>query len=145
MQKNIPIEHESGFRQLVGYDVELSPRQAHLTLELEAKHLNRGGVLHGGVLMTLFDAACGYACMAFHDDPQTPSLVTVSMNTNFMASVDKGVLRIEAKITGGGRSTVFTEAEAFDEAGQVIATATGIFRRLRRPVRASESLKETGE
>jgi uncharacterized protein (TIGR00369 family) len=144
MQKEVPLGAESGFRQLVGYTVTVEPGTASLTLEIGPRHLNRGGVVHGGVLMTLFDAACGYACMAGHDDPATPSIVTVSMNTNFLTAVDKGKLGVEAKVVGGGRSTVFTQARAVDEAGRLVATATGIFRRLKSPVRATGKLGGQG-
>ncbi len=120
-----------GFRTLVGYVVETTPQRAKLTLELGPKHLNRAGVLHGGVLMTAFDSACGYACMAGHDDPETPSLVTVTMTTNFIKSLDGGTLYVDAWLTGGGRSTVFAEARAYDAKDRTVGTASGTFRRLR--------------
>ena len=35
--------------------------EAEFTLELDPHHLNRQGILQGGLTATLLDAACGYA------------------------------------------------------------------------------------
>ncbi len=127
---NPVLNIESGFKKHVGYDVETGDGTATLTLDIKPFHLNRSDVLHGGVIMTVLDAACGYACTAGHDDPDYPGLVTVSMTCNFVGIVDEGRVRVEAVQTGGGRRLVFTEAKVFDEHGDVIATATGTYKRL---------------
>jgi len=125
------LSDDSGFRRLVGYDVEIGDGCATLRLELGPRHLNRSDVLHGGVIMTLLDAACGYACTGGHDDPDYRGLVTVSMTTNFIGVIDSGLVRVEAKVTGGGRKLVFAEGRVFDAGETLIATGAGTFRRMR--------------
>ena len=52
----------SAFRDLVGYRlIEWGDGYAKLELTLDARHMNRSGVAHGGVLTTLMDAVGGYA------------------------------------------------------------------------------------
>ena len=47
------------FQKLIGYQItEWGPDFAVIELELKDKHCNRLGTPHGGVLMTLLDAAC---------------------------------------------------------------------------------------
>src|SRR5207302_7524014 len=58
-----PLENETmrGFNVLIGYRLaEWRDDFARLELALEAKHLNRSGVVHGGVLATMLDVALGY-------------------------------------------------------------------------------------
>jgi uncharacterized protein (TIGR00369 family) len=55
-----PLENETmrGFNVLLGYRLaEWREDFARLELALEAKHLNRSGVVHGGVLATMLDVA----------------------------------------------------------------------------------------
>ncbi len=55
----------------------------------EPRHCNTGGVLHGGLLMTLADLAlCATACRDFRQE----RAVTVAMNTEFIAAGGAGDL-----------------------------------------------------
>ena len=50
------------FADLVGYRLaQWRADHAEIVLALGPQHVNRTGRLHGGVLATLIDAACGYA------------------------------------------------------------------------------------
>jgi len=52
---------------------------------------------------------------------------TISLHVAFMREVD-GALDIRARVTGGGRSICFCEAEAVDGGGATVAQAMGTFR-----------------
>ena len=131
-QRAKPINENSGFQRNMGYRVEAGDGQATVTLELAERHLNRSRIAHGGTIMALFDAAMGYACVPIAKDGFR-GLVTVSMTTNFIHPVGEGTIRVEGRRTGGGRKLVFCEAQAFDDAGTLIATCSGTFRRFLKP------------
>ena len=58
----VPITRSSPFLELVGPLFERRDGDAlSLGLRIEAKHANKRGICHGGVLATLADVALGYA------------------------------------------------------------------------------------
>lgn len=124
-----PITDESGFQRNMGYRVTPGDGEATVTLELAERHINRAGIAHGGTIMALFDAALGHASVPARLDDGFRGMVTVSVTVNFMKPVKSGTIRVEARRTGGGRKLVFSEASAFDDAGDLIATCSGTYRR----------------
>jgi uncharacterized protein (TIGR00369 family) len=131
--KTKPTHHltdaPSGFRQLVGYKLtEWTDGAATVTLVIGPRHLNRSGVLHGGVLTTIMDATGGYAgCYCPHKGRVRRS-VTVSLTTQFMGQVKKGTITITARLRGGGKRIFIADAEARDSHGNVIAIGQGVYR-----------------
>jgi acyl-coenzyme A thioesterase PaaI-like protein len=61
--------------------------------------------------------------------------MTLSLTTNFIASVKAGRLYTEGRRTGGGKSVFFAEGEVRDAEDRLIATATGTFKYLSSPLR----------
>src|SRR5690606_23676674 len=61
-QMDEPVHHsESPFLDFLGTRVEdWSDGYARISLDLEPHHLNRAGVIHGGVLATLLDHGAGF-------------------------------------------------------------------------------------
>ena len=132
MTKNMPnkITVEPGaFQKLIGYEItDWGPGYAIIELELEDRHLNRHGNPHGGVLMTLLDAACTRSGTV---DPETGEIwraSTVNVTTNFIGIAKGGILRIEGRKIGGGRRLFFAEAHAYDGEENLIASAVGTCR-----------------
>ena len=118
----------SAFQGLLGYRLALwEPDRAVIEYDVDAGHLNRSGVLHGGVLVTLLDTAAGYAGCHCAVPGRIRRTLTLSLTTNFVASVTAGRLRVEGRRTGGGR-TIFFAAEARDDSGRLLAGAVGTFR-----------------
>lgn len=128
------IEGETGAQRLIGWTVELRKSSgARLVLDVEDRHANRHGVLHGGIIAMLLDSASGYAG-AFHHDPEDlPQMLTLSFTTQFLAPVTEGQrVTATARVTGGGRSTLYLDAELRDAEGRLAATSTGVYRRVKR-------------
>ena len=114
-----PLEPAKAFAGLVGYELTAwREGYAEVSLRVEAKHLNRSGVLHGGVLCTMMDSACGYA-VCYSDDPARPKRAfTLSLDSHFLRTVKQGeVLRVIARKTGGGSRIFFVRAEALNQDG----------------------------
>tara|TARA_R110000868_G_scaffold79102_1_gene225197 strand:- start:160411 stop:160860 length:450 start_codon:yes stop_codon:yes gene_type:complete len=121
--------HGSGLQAYLGYRItEWSENHAVVELEIKDHHRNRAGILHGGVIATLMDTASGYAVCYCAVPGNMRKSLTLSLTTNFLGMAKGGVVRVVGKKQGGGRKIVFTEATAFNDAGDVIATATGTFK-----------------
>jgi uncharacterized protein (TIGR00369 family) len=117
------------FGRHVGYRVTVWRKNyAELAMKIAPKHLNRSGRVHGGVLMTLIDAACGYAGSYDPRAPHPKLTSSLSITTNFLANTDRGTLRTIARRTGGGRSLFFARAEVLDGKGTRLAEGVCTFR-----------------
>lgn len=101
---------------------------AEFSLEVAPQHLNKQGKLHGGVTASLLDVACGYAGL-LDDDEVLLDAVTLSLSVSYLATLSAGRVRAVGQITGGGRSIYFVEASLLTESGELLARATGTFKR----------------
>jgi uncharacterized protein (TIGR00369 family) len=98
------------------------------------RHGNRAGVLHGGLVSTLLDAAMGTAAATRVSEDGAAPMATVSMTVQFLAPVPlEAEILARARITGGGRRLIFCEATLTLPDGAAAATATGVFRAIRPP------------
>jgi len=85
-----------------------------MSIKLEDRHMNPGGVLHGGVLTTLMDEATAHAIVTVRglEVMAEAPLATVDMNVSFLAAARPGdELECEARTLRIGRAVAFAEAE----------------------------------
>lgn len=94
-------------------------------------HGNLGGVVHGGMLMTLADMALFNVCWKVLDGSMA---VTVSMNSEFLRPAPIGAfIEASGEMTGGGKSLFF--ARGMVRAGeQDLLAFSGTLKRLSRPL-----------
>lgn len=108
-------ERPSPFGVMVGATrEEAGEGYARMSLVLEEKHTNPNGVVHGGVLCTLMDEACGWAVMTVrgYEAMVAAPHATVDMNVSFLSGARPGdKLTITARALRVGRSVAFAEAE----------------------------------
>ena len=82
-----------------------------------------GGLLHGGVLMALADAAGG-AC-AFANLPEgAAGTSTIESKTNFLRAVRGGTLTATARALHVGSTTIVVETELHDDDGRLVGKVT---------------------
>lgn len=128
-----PVSGEamSGFQSLIGYRlVAWREGFCRMAVDLDARHRNRIGAIHGGLYAVLADAAGGF-CGCFCPDPdRVRRCVTLSLTAQFIAQPGDGLLVAEAQVAGGGRSIFFAEVALSDGAGRAVARASGVFRYL---------------
>lgn len=125
------IYNETGTQRLVGYVVDVRDRaHGRCYLDVTDDHLNRHGVLHGGIAVTLLDNACGTTGSLSVDETGKAPFLTVSMNTQYVSSGRPGRMTATGTITGGGRSLLFIAAELRHEDGTLVASSTGVFKRV---------------
>jgi len=126
------IRDETGTQRLVGYVLEVGHADgcARCWLDLDERHLNRHNVMHGGIATTMMDNASGATGSLSVDDTGLAPFLTISLNTQFIAPGLPGRVTAVAKITGGGRSLKYIASELHHEDGTLIATSTGVFKRV---------------
>ncbi len=119
----------SGARALVGYRSFLpdDPSQGVCSLDIGPQHLNRLGLLHGGFVSMLLDNGCGVAARHSLGDIDA-TVVTVTLTVNFVSAARSGRIIATGRVTGGGRSLKFAEAELRHQSGRLLATATATFK-----------------
>ena len=102
-------------------------------LVVAEQHLRTHGILHGGVVATLLDTAMGRAVSTLCRDDQ--SAVTAQLNVNFIRPVWIGeTLTITGEVQHSGRQTAVTRGEIRTAAGVLVATGSGTFMFVARPV-----------
>jgi len=110
--------------------VECDPEQQRITVAYPAMDWERNphGVIHGGIVSTMFDTAMGIATYAVAGG-MTP---TISISVSFLRPVPgKGTVLVKAAITKAGRSVLYASAEMYEEGAEntPLATAQGVFHR----------------
>jgi uncharacterized protein (TIGR00369 family) len=82
-----------------------------------------GGILHGGVLMSLADAAGAYC--AFLNLPEGSSgTATIESKTNFLRAVSSGHVVAVSRPLHVGRTTIVVETDLFDDRERRVARVT---------------------
>ena len=113
--------------------IALMPFAGHLGLVLDeadasrviirldwAPHLcTTGGVLHGGVLMSLADTAG--ALVAFLGLPEGKTTATITSTSHMFRPVSAGMVRAVAVPVHRGRTTVTAETSVFDAEDRLVA------------------------
>lgn len=98
-------------------------------LDIRPHHLNQGGVVHGGVSMTLADNAMG---MAAAHSAGGAKASTIEFGMKFIAAAKPdGPLHGEARIERRTVDLCFVTAELWS-LGRKTATASGVWKYLRR-------------
>lgn len=120
---------DSAFNDLIGFTIS-EWRQDYVVLELkiEAKHLNRSGVVHGGVIATLIDAAAGFSGCYCSMPGNVRRAFTLSVTTNFCGQAKSGIIRTVARKRAGGRKIFFASAEILNDQGEIVALGEATYR-----------------
>src|SRR5262245_37506376 len=117
--------------RLLGFVLKvIEPGHAVFEMEVDGRHHNPMGTLHGGVYCDLADAAMGYAYAATLAEGE--SFTTVDLKINFLRAVREGKLTAEARVVKAGRALGFVECDVTDQAGNLVARASSTCMKLRQ-------------
>lgn len=123
------LETMLGFNADLGFRLtEWADGYAKLELDLTEKHLNRSGILHGGVVATIIDAVGGYCGVWVPEGAEKKRALTLSLTTSFMGTTKEGRIYATAKRRGGGRSVFFASCEVYSPDGTLIAMGEGTYK-----------------
>ena len=125
------LTDETGTQRLLGYvlDVGQGDGRARCRMQVGPQHLNRQGILHGGLAATLLDNALGATASLSVDQTGMVRFSTVTLNIDFLSPGLPGPVEAVGQLKGGGRKIVFVEGALHHADGTLIATASGVFRR----------------
>jgi uncharacterized protein (TIGR00369 family) len=116
----------SAFHSWAGLElVSVEVGAVEVALDLQAHHLNPGGILHGGLIATLADTAIGLAVRSALPADQTH--VTVQLDVHFLEGVDHGTVRATGKAVRVGGRMAYGEGDVRDDEGRLLARASGTF------------------
>lgn len=112
---------------------------AKISVDLDERHKNRQGGLHGGVTATLIDATTGF-CGVFEPNPEKRrGNVTVSLTTNFVGRAKTSTIICTAKTVRAGRRIYFAAAEVNDSDGNLVASADAVYAYVDRDAQRTRS------
>lgn len=132
---NASADAENPFSRDLGIQVlEWEPGRATIALDALERHMNRRGVVHGGVIATMADTALSLAWRAAAPD-RVPA-GTLNLNVNFIAPAS-GRLTAQGRLSQMTGGCAFCEATVTDADGALVATAQAVFR-VRRAAAGSE-------
>jgi uncharacterized protein (TIGR00369 family) len=120
------FERQQAMRTLGIAIQRLGPGEIELSMPFAAAYTQQHGFVHGGIITTALDSACGYA--AFSLMPAEAEVLTVEFKTNLLAPAIGQHFAFRARVVKAGRSITVCEAQAFalDQSGEkLVATMTG--------------------
>jgi uncharacterized protein (TIGR00369 family) len=129
------------FTRLLGVRAEdCEDGRSRLVVDVREDLENLGQMAHGGVILTLLDVAMARAALSKVDFAQ--AVVTIDLSSSFVQP-GRGRLTATGRVSGGGKSICFCEAQVHNEAGQLVARSMGSFKYV--PLQASSAAVVTAE
>src|SRR5437870_677165 len=105
--------------RLLGFVMKsVEPGRAVFEMEVDERHHNPMGTLHGGIYCDLADAAMGFAYAATLAEGET--FTTIELKINYLRAVRKGTLTAEAKVVKAGSTVGFIECDVTDQGGKLV-------------------------
>jgi uncharacterized protein (TIGR00369 family) len=103
-----------GFMKTLGAEIEsVEPGKVTLTCAFGEGLTQQHGLLHGGVLASLADVACGYAALSMM--PSEREVLTVEFKINFLKPAKTERLVAVGQVLQSGRTLTVCEGTVFDE------------------------------
>jgi len=119
---NLINERLGGYNNVIGLRfVEASPDRFVAELEIDERHLQPYGLVHGGVYAGMIESLCstGAALSVWNEGKNT---VGLENTTAFLRAVRSGTLRGTARPLARGRRSHVWEAEIKDDRDRLVAS-----------------------
>jgi uncharacterized protein (TIGR00369 family) len=113
-------------RTFLGAHLERVARgEVDVSLQVETRHLNLAGTLHGGLIATLADTATGLALRTTLDAGTTS--LTSSLSMTFLRPGHPGKVTAMGRVVKSGTRFGYAEADVVDGEGRLLARAAATF------------------
>ena len=112
------------FAELLGIElVAADTDEVRARLSWSAERCTAGGIMHGGALIGLADAAGGL-CAYLNLPEGATATATIESKTNFFRPVSSGHVEATSRVLHGGRTTIVVETDLRDADGRHVARVT---------------------
>lgn len=105
--------------------VHAEPGKSECKIDIEEEHLNAYGVVHGGATYTLADTGMFFALLPTQDDNELSTTVEIKMT--YYKAVRDGSITCKTDVIKRGKRIAFLESELRDDAGDIVARASGTY------------------
>src|SRR5579864_6218116 len=113
----------AGWMETLGARItEAEPGRVVLELVAGPQHRHGGGVVQGGVITQIADAAMGMSLATLQPDGTWNT--TIELKINFLRPVVEGTLRAVGRVVEMRQSLLFGEADVVDDRGRLVARAS---------------------
>jgi uncharacterized protein (TIGR00369 family) len=103
----------------------VAPDEVDVSLQIEPRHLNLSGTLHGGMIATLADTATGLAYRT--GLREGTNALTSSLSITFLRPGPAGVVTAKGRVVKRGSRFGYAEADVVDEDGRLLARAAATY------------------
>ncbi|MCR6545991.1 PaaI family thioesterase [Dehalobacterium formicoaceticum] len=119
----LELINQGPYFQLLSMEVcKLDFGYCRVDVNLEMKHLNPFGGLHGGVYASIIDTAAYWA--VYCDLKENVGLISLDLKVDNLSTVKDGKIIVEGKRLKAGRSICLSEATVTDTQGKLLAHGT---------------------
>ena len=114
---------QDGWMQLLGATIaEAEPGRVVVELDAGPQHRHGGGVVQGGVITQIADAAMGMSLATLQEDRIWNT--TIELKINFIRPAIEGRLRAVGRVIEMRQTLLFSEADVFDDEERLVARAS---------------------
>jgi uncharacterized protein (TIGR00369 family) len=113
----------SGWMETLGARItEAEPGRVVVEVEAGPQHRHGGGIVQGGVITQIADAAMGMTLATLQEDRIWNT--TIELKINFIRPVVSGRIRAIGRVVEMKQSLMFGEADVLDEHDRLVARAS---------------------
>ena len=117
------LSRESPLYHYIGLEIlEIREGYAKTRLPYKREILRFGGMVHGGIVMTVIDNVAGLAVMTVNEGTNQ---FTVELKINFLEPLVKGPFTCIGRVLRAGRRIAVAEGEVLDVEGRLCAKGVG--------------------
>lgn len=121
--------------QTIGAELtQLAPGQVEISMPFNPRLTQQHGFLHGGIVTTLLDSACGYAALSLM--PAEAGILSIEFKVNLLSPATGETFRALGRVRKPGRNITVAEGELLvDQDGRqkpvasMVATMMSIYGR----------------
>jgi 1,4-dihydroxy-2-naphthoyl-CoA hydrolase len=111
----------AGFADEIGVEwIDFDPERARARIAVEPRHLQPGGIVHGGVYAALAESICSAATYLAVKENDMVAL-GMANSTTFLRPISEGHVNAVARARQRGRTTWVWDCELSDDKGRVCA------------------------